>query len=307
MKEDALKKISQELAAEIVAAFASEEVKALLESTKAASDIETGTFDVVITTENLDRYNEVIKLDGWELEHYRKNPIVLWGHDHNQPIGMATSVEIIDGKMVARGKFAPTEKAQEVRKLYDFGIIKATSVGFIEKEREGNLITKAELLEFSFVSVPANPYALSLAMEKGLGINDLVTKGIMFVETEVATCKGIGICEDGECDHKDPTDATPPEDGEAPGGEPAAAEPEGEDEGEKTFGPLIAKLREVVVALEDAGETTGDPERDAAPDEPTEDEKAYAAFTEKRKLIQELATTVGDVLAEARQVIEGRK
>jgi hypothetical protein len=85
-------------------------------------------------------------------------------------------------KMIAKGKFAPTAKAQEIRQLYDAGIIKATSVGFIEKEREGNLITKAELLEFSFVSVPANPYALALAMAKEFSVNELVTKGILFVE-----------------------------------------------------------------------------------------------------------------------------
>jgi hypothetical protein len=65
----------------------------------------------------LDRYQEVIKLNGRDLVHYRNNPIVLWGHDHNQPIGIATSVEFTDGKMVAKGKFAPTAKAQEIRRL----------------------------------------------------------------------------------------------------------------------------------------------------------------------------------------------
>ncbi|HEY0881342.1 MAG TPA: HK97 family phage prohead protease, partial [Archangium sp.] len=177
-----MKKFGGELAQQLIERIASPEVRQLLADTKAANDTDTGTFEVVITTENLDRYQEVIKLDGWELEHYRNNPIVLWGHDHNQPIGVATSVEIIDGKMVARGKFAPNAKGQEVRGLYDMGIIRATSVGFIEKERDGNLITKAELLEFSFVSVPANPYALSLAFEKGLSVDALVTKGLMFVE-----------------------------------------------------------------------------------------------------------------------------
>ncbi len=65
---------------------------------------------------------------------------------------MATSIERRDGKLIAKGKFAPHQFAQDIRKSYDAGIIRATSVGFIEKEREGNFITKAELIEFSFVS-----------------------------------------------------------------------------------------------------------------------------------------------------------
>jgi hypothetical protein len=154
------------------------ETKALIEETQKAADGDTGTFEVVITTENLDRYQEVISLEGWELEHYRSNPVVLWGHDHHQlPIGVATSVDIVDGKMVARGKFAPHAFAQTIRQLYEMGMMRATSDGFIEKEREGNLITKAELLEFSFVSVPANPYALSLlANPKGEQTAELVEK-----------------------------------------------------------------------------------------------------------------------------------
>ena len=77
--------------------------------------ISTGTFEVVITTENVDRYQEVIKLDGWELEHYKNNPVVLWGHDHKQlPIGFATDIEVKDGKMIAKGKFAAHDFAQTV-------------------------------------------------------------------------------------------------------------------------------------------------------------------------------------------------
>jgi hypothetical protein len=46
---------------------------------------------------------------------------------------------------------------------------------------EGNVITKAELLEFSFVPVPANPYALRLN-ELGKNVADFVTKGLMLKE-----------------------------------------------------------------------------------------------------------------------------
>lgn len=296
---EALKNFSEEVAAQIIAKFASPEIRALVEETKGLSDGETGTFEVVITTENLDRYQEVIKLDGWDLTHYRANPIVLWGHDHNQPIGMATSIEITDGKMIAKGKFAPTEKAQEVRTLYDAGIIKATSVGFIEKEREGNLITKAELLEFSFVSVPANPYALTLAMEKDLNVNELVTKGFVFVEKS------------GEEEVTEPEEVVTEEE-EATVEEPV--QPEEKSFSTKQIEPVVSSIKTAIdaltaasVALEALGTKAVEPEGDETDVEVSEEEKQFAEFSVKRKLLQDAATVIGDILAESRQAILVKK
>jgi len=51
--------------------------------------------------------------------------------------------------------------------LVDAGIIKASSVGFKPIEQDDNKYTKAELLEISFVNVPANQNALSLGLAKG--------------------------------------------------------------------------------------------------------------------------------------------
>lgn len=59
--------------------------------------------------------------------------------------------------------------------LYDEGMVKTVSVGFIPKQRQEDnrrIITSAELLELSFVAVPCNPEALSLdqkeLMQKGI-------------------------------------------------------------------------------------------------------------------------------------------
>lgn len=59
--------------------------------------------------------------------------------------------------------------------LYDEGMVKTVSVGFIPKQRQEDnrrIITSAELLELSFVAVPCNPNALSLdqkqLMQKGI-------------------------------------------------------------------------------------------------------------------------------------------
>lgn len=163
----------KKLTAEIKAKIAEQGMKDAIAAIKESQD--TGSFEVVISTADFDRQGESIDASGWDLEFYKLNPVVLWAHDYfSLPIGFAEAVEVKDGKLFARGRFAPGEAnpfAQQVRKLYDLKIVRATSVGFIAKETEGNVIKKAELLEFSFVPVPANPFALSLSQVQQLGID----------------------------------------------------------------------------------------------------------------------------------------
>ena len=181
---DALKKLSAEIAAEIGAIVKAQPMQDFIATTKAATDDDAGTFEVVISTNNVDRQGEAVDQNGWDLEHYNNNPVVLFGHDYySLPVGVCDSIELVDGKLIAKGRFAPMEAnpfAQQVRKLYDLKIMRATSVGFIVKEAVGNVITKAELLEFSFVPVPANPYALSMRQvnELGIDLSMLSTKGV---------------------------------------------------------------------------------------------------------------------------------
>lgn len=272
-----MEKFTNEIAETIKSWMESDDVKSIIATTKKASDADTGTFEMVITTENLDRYQEVIKMDGWEIEHYMKNPVVLWGHDHKILIGVSTSLEVVDGKMVAKGKFAPTAEGQEKRKLYDAGFLRASSVGFIEKEREGNLITKSELIEWSFVSVPANPYALSTMMKAGHDVNMLVTKGILTIKAE--------------------EEETP-----APEPVPAAEVPAADvnDElAEKVASLVVSKLKASDVVL-DAQETPAPEHNEEPAAEPTEDEKALEAHNAK-KVVQKAATILGEILAEWRQ------
>lgn len=177
---ETLKKLTQEVKEKMSEILSSDESKELIASTKAAED--SGTFEVVISTSDVDRQGESIDQAGIDLTNYKNNPVVLWGHDYySLPIGICESVELVNGRLVAKGRFAPEAAnpfAQQVRKLYDAGIIRATSVGFIVHEMEGHIITKSELLEFSFVPVPANPYALSLSQAKELDLVMLATKGL---------------------------------------------------------------------------------------------------------------------------------
>src|SRR5690349_5839355 len=189
---ETMKKLNDETRSALVASIASKAVEALIARTKEASSDDSGSFKVIISTSDTDRQGDSVNQDGWDLTFYKANPVVLWAHDYSSlPIGTCTSIEVKDGKLVAEGKFAPMDAnpfAQQVRRLYELGMVNTTSVGFIPTEcdysREPAQILKAELLEFSFVPVPANPYALRLSQIKDFKIDMamLKTKGIEIKE-----------------------------------------------------------------------------------------------------------------------------
>jgi hypothetical protein len=166
-----LNKISSEISEKLFAYLDTPETKEFIEKMKADGE-DSGRFEVVISTADQDRQGEIVDQKGWDLAHYKNNPIVLWGHNYT-------------GLPIAKGRFAPESAnpfAQQVRRLYDAKILRTTSVGFIAKEMEGNTITKAELLEFSFVPVPANPMALSLMKTASFDSAELMQKGLVVEE-----------------------------------------------------------------------------------------------------------------------------
>jgi HK97 family phage prohead protease len=161
-----------------------------------------GEFEVVASTAGVDRDGEMIQVEAWNTDNFMKNPVVLFGHDYwSKPVGAVTSLSVADGKLVAHGIFARTEAGQEIRRLYDDGILKAVSVGFIVRQRDAAnplVITAAELLELSFVPVPANPDALSLAkMTKVLNYFKITPEG-----TE-ASAEADVVSPDGDDEKKD--------------------------------------------------------------------------------------------------------
>jgi len=136
------------------------------------------------STETEDRDGEVIKVAGWQLENYKKNPVFMWAHDYTQPpIGKAVNVHKRNGALIFDVEFADKdtyEFADTIYKLYQGGFLHATSVGFIPDSQfitEGDGVksprrtyAKQELLELSAVPVPSNPDALRNAADS-LGIS----------------------------------------------------------------------------------------------------------------------------------------
>jgi hypothetical protein len=173
------KEFTQDLKAELLHAITARPFQAALKDIQKADDSQT--FRVIISTSDEDRQGDKLDMSKWNLANYKANPVVLWAHDYySPPIATCTNIYVQGDKLIAEGKFAPSSTypfAGQIAGLYQDGYVNTTSVGFIIHE-DGEL----ELLEFSFVPVPANPFALSMRDITRLNLNtaELVMKGLRF-------------------------------------------------------------------------------------------------------------------------------
>jgi len=129
----------------------------------------------VASEETADRMGDIISVEGWELSSYKKNPVMLLGHDHRiPPIARAGKVWA-DGKQLLNTVLWDEEDplGAAIMGKYQRGFMRAQSVGFkpleFKDRDDGNGLhfTKQELLEISLVSVPMHPRALRKAMGDG--------------------------------------------------------------------------------------------------------------------------------------------
>lgn len=118
----------------------------------------------------IDRMKERILPTAWDLENYKKNPVVLFDHGHDptfgfMPIGRATLVEAREEGLYTEAEISrsKSDKITAVRDLIEEGILKSFSVGFDPKDTQKSAdnpeimeITKAELIENSVVPIPMN-------------------------------------------------------------------------------------------------------------------------------------------------------
>ena len=120
------------------------------------------------STNHSDRAGDSINHDAWVknggLENFKGNPIILFNHDYNRPIGRATSLEVSDKGLELGARIS--KSAGDVKDLIKDGVLGAFSVGFrvkdadYLKETDGYQIKDAELFEVSVVSVPCNQAAM---------------------------------------------------------------------------------------------------------------------------------------------------
>mgnify|MGYP003135256141 FL=1 len=119
------------------------------------------------STNSIDRVGDTINHDAWTksggLDNFKNNPIILFNHNYDKPIGKATSMDITDSGLELGARIS--KSAGEIKDLIKDGVLGAFSVGFrvkdaeYKEETDGFEIKDAELFEVSVVSVPANQTA----------------------------------------------------------------------------------------------------------------------------------------------------
>ncbi len=156
------------------------------------------SFLATASSENPDRFQDVLLVKGWQLKNYRKNPCVLFAHDYSKmPVGRSLEEFSQQKRGVERLMFRPqfhtlTEEARTLYSLFRDQYIKSFSVGFLpiksepikddRKKEEDNhpcfhtatLYKVMELLEISACPVPANPDCLA-------EIKAMVKKGSIYI------------------------------------------------------------------------------------------------------------------------------
>ena len=119
------------------------------------------------STNHSDRAGDVISAEAWAkggLENFKNNPVILFNHDYDKPIGRATGVKVTENGLELEAKISKSAPAA-VCELVKDGVLGAFSVGFkvkdadYIKETDGLMIKDAELFEVSVVSVPCNQAA----------------------------------------------------------------------------------------------------------------------------------------------------
>lgn len=135
-----------------------------------AKESDNGSLKIVgyASTSDKDRVGDVILPDAWTksdgIGNYQKNPIVLFNHNYDKPIGRVSSINVDDKGLEVEADISDADISTQ--KLIRDGVLSTFSVGFGIKdadyirETDGLLIKDVELYEISVVSVPCNQDAV---------------------------------------------------------------------------------------------------------------------------------------------------
>jgi len=136
---------------------------------KALEEVADGSVMIrgMASTTDFDRAGDSISAEAWTkggLSNFEKNPIILFNHDYDKPIGRATGLKAGPNGLELEAKISKAAPASVCQLVKD-GVLGAFSVGFRVKdadyiqETDGLMIKDAELFEVSVVSVPCNQSA----------------------------------------------------------------------------------------------------------------------------------------------------
>jgi hypothetical protein len=127
------------------------------------------TFRFTLSTADPDRDGDSIDPRGWKLDEYKRDPRILWAHQHTVPaIARSSYIGVVGNKLVADAEFPPRgiyPFADSIHDLVAEGYITTASVGFRPEDasqsrtRSGMDYHSQTLLEWSIVNVPVLPQA----------------------------------------------------------------------------------------------------------------------------------------------------
>lgn len=137
----------------------------------------------ILSDESLNSYGYWVLTSGGHLDRFKKNPVMLWMHfrdegctywGESKPIGHWEDIKVEDGVISAVPVFdLADELSQLICKKVEEGTINATSIGLrliatssnkdvLKPGQTRETVTEWELLEASFVDIPANANAVRL-------------------------------------------------------------------------------------------------------------------------------------------------
>jgi HK97 family phage prohead protease len=114
---------------------------------------------------NKDRDGDVITPGAFAASLKARKPILLWQHDTKSPIGAFDEVREDGRGLYVKGRLSMEGKGAEAYSLLKLGALNGLSIGFVTREacrdsvKGARVITKADLMEVSLVTFPANELA----------------------------------------------------------------------------------------------------------------------------------------------------
>ncbi len=126
-----------------------------------------GPMRFIVATEGKKADGLDLRMGGLNLDRFRANPVVMYGHDYwgreSLPIGRAENIEVDGPNLMADTIFDPDDEfAQRVEGKYRGGFLNAVSVGFDIRglDPETGVVDEWEMIEYSAVPVPLDPDAV---------------------------------------------------------------------------------------------------------------------------------------------------
>src|SRR5262245_39368809 len=94
-------------------------LQSVVPTVRALGGADSRLIEFVITDETIDRMSDKLSIDGWDVDSFEKNPVVLWAHSHyDPPVGKAVTLDI-------------RKKAKQIRSVTEFTPRELNPLGYM--------------------------------------------------------------------------------------------------------------------------------------------------------------------------------